>query len=70
MGISLADIAVGKCYLAVQGEIRRVLKFGNGRVTYEARASESGVWGEPTTVRDGRFARDAHRNVSCDFAPS
>ena len=66
MGISLPEIAVGRCYLA-QGEVRRVLKFGNGRVRYQARTQGSRTWGELLMARDGRFAREAEREVHCDF---
>ena len=70
VGIPVGDIAVGKCYLTTLGQIRRVLKFGNGKVTYEshAKTASRGSWSEQNTVLDGRFARDVEREVPCDFS--
>jgi hypothetical protein len=70
VGIPLGDIAVGKCYLTTLGQIRRVVKFGNGKVTYEShsKTASRGSWSEQNTVWDGRFARDAEREVPCDFS--
>jgi hypothetical protein len=43
VGIPADEIVVGKCYLTALGQIRRVLKFGAGKVTYESRgAGEQG----------------------------
>ena len=69
MGISIGEIGVNKCYLTALGQVRRVLKFGNGRVTYESRGRKSGTggsWGEQNTVPDGRFARDVEREIPCE----
>jgi hypothetical protein len=70
MGIPVSEIVPGKCYLTALGQVRRVLKFGNGKVTYESRGktATSGSWGEQNTVVDGRFARDVEREVPCDFS--
>jgi len=64
------EIAAGRCYLTALGQIRRVLRFGNGKVTYETRGRKAtgGSWGEQNTVLDGRFARDVEREVPCDFS--
>ncbi len=45
MGISIGEISVNKCYLTALGQVRRVLKFGNGKVTYESRGKKT-VTGE------------------------
>ena len=70
MGIPVSEIADGKCYLTALGQVRRVLKVGNGKVTYESRGKTitKGSWGEQNTVLDGRFARDVEREVPCDFS--
>jgi hypothetical protein len=67
VGIPVSEIAIGKCY---QGQVRRVLKVGNGKVTYESRSKKitKGSWGEHNTVVDSRFARDVEREVPCDFS--
>jgi hypothetical protein len=69
LGIPVNEIALGKCYLTALGQVRRVLKFGNGKVTYESRrqTATGGSWGEKNTVLDGRFARDVEREVPCDL---
>jgi hypothetical protein len=69
VGIPVGAIVVGKCYLTVLGQVRRVLKFGNGKVSYESRSAKltGGPWGEQNTVLDGRFARDVEREVPCNF---
>ena len=70
MGIPVSEIVAGKCYLTALGQVRRVLKFGNGKVTYKSRgkAATSGSWGEQNTVVDSGFARDVEREVPCDFS--
>ena len=54
MGISISEIGLNKCYLTALGQVRRVLKLGNGRVTYESRGKTvtGGSWGEQNTVAD------------------
>jgi hypothetical protein len=70
VGISISEIGLNKCYLTALGQVRRVLKLGNGRVTYESRGKTvtGGSWGEQNTVADGRFAQDVEREVPCDFS--
>ena len=70
LGIPVSEIAIGKCYLTALGQVRRVLKVGNGKVTYESRSKKitKGSWGEHNTVVDSRFARDVEREVPCDFS--
>jgi hypothetical protein len=70
VGIPVSEIVAGKCYLTALGQVRRVLKFGNAKVTYELRSRTiaKGPWGEQNTVLDGRFARDVEREVPCDFS--
>ena len=68
MGIPVSDIVVGKCYLTPLGQIRRVLRFADGKVTYESRGKKAGSWGVQNTVSDGRFARDVEREVPSDFS--
>ena len=70
VGIPVSEIAIGKCYLTALGQVRRVLKVGNGKVTYESRSKKiaKGSWGEHNTVVDSRFARDVEREVPCDFS--
>ena len=55
MGISISEIGLNKCYLTALGQVRRVLKLGNGRVTYKSRGKTvtGGSWGEQNTVADG-----------------
>jgi hypothetical protein len=71
MGIPVASIAAGKCYLTQIGQVRRVLEAKDGRVKYDSRGktAHGRSWGEPTTVSDGRFARDVDREVPCDYDP-
>ena len=69
MGISIGEISLNKCYLTALGQVRRVVKFGNGRVTYEARGKKTvagGSWSEQNTVPDGKFARDVEREIPCE----
>jgi hypothetical protein len=70
VGIPVSEIEAGRCYLTALGQVRRVLKFGNGKVTDESRGKKatSGSWGEQNTVVDGRFAQDVEREVPCDFS--
>jgi hypothetical protein len=68
VGIPVSEIVAGKCYLTALGQVRRVVKFGNGKVTYESRSITKGSWGEQNTVLDGRFARDVEREVPCGFS--
>ena len=70
VGIPVSEIADGKCYLTALGQVRRVLKVGNGKVTYESRGKTitKGSWGKQNTVLDGRSARDVEREVPCDFS--
>jgi hypothetical protein len=70
VGIPVSEIVAGQCYLTALGQVRRVLKFDNGKVTYESRSKTTakGSWGEQNTVSDGRFARDVEREVPCDFS--
>ena len=68
MGIPVSDIVVGKCYLTPLGQIRRVLKLGDGKVTYESRGKKAASWGVQNTVLHGRFARDVEREIPCDFS--
>ena len=42
MGISIGEISLNKCYLTALGQVRRVVKFGNGRVTYEFEGQKNG----------------------------
>ena len=68
MGIPVTEIAVGKCYRTSLGQVRRVLQFSNGKVTYESRGENaSSSWSEQNSVMDGKFARDVEREVPCDF---
>ena len=64
----MGEIVVGKRYLTALGQIRRVLKSGDGKVTYETRGRKAGSWRDQNTVLDGRFARDVEREVPCDFS--
>ena len=70
MGIPVSEIAIGKCYLTALGQVRRVLRLGSGKVTYESRGKTAtgGSWGEQNTVSDGRFARDVEQEVPCDLS--
>jgi hypothetical protein len=63
LGIPVSGIIVGKCYLTALGQARRVVKFDNGRVTYESRGKTADSWRDENTVLDGRFARDVEREV-------
>jgi hypothetical protein len=68
VGIPADEIVVGKCYLTALGQIRRVLKFGAGKVSYESRGKKADSWGDQNTVLGGRFARDVEREIPCDFS--
>jgi hypothetical protein len=66
MSISVNEIAVDKCYVTATGQLRRVLKVENGKVTYEeapGKAGGGGNWGLWTTVGDGEFAQDVDRKA-------
>jgi hypothetical protein len=65
MPIPVNEIAVDKSYVTATGQLRRVLKVGNGAVTYEEARGKavSGNWGLWTTVGDGKFAEDADHKV-------
>jgi hypothetical protein len=69
LGIPVSEIAVGKCYVTELGQIRRVLKLSNRRVTYVSRGA-MGSWGRENSVPDGRFARDVEREVPCPSNPA
>jgi hypothetical protein len=69
MAILVSEIGLNKCYLTALGQVRRVVKFGNGKVTYESRGKKTvtgGLWSEQNTVPDGRFARDVEREIPCE----
>jgi hypothetical protein len=69
MPVSLDSIAVGKCFVTSTGQVRRVLKMKDGKVTYESRGKtdHGGSWGAWKTVGDGRFANDVDREVTSDW---
>jgi hypothetical protein len=71
MGIPVGEIVPGKCYLTALGQVRRVLKVGNGKVTYESRGKKatSGSWGEQNTVVDSslRGTRSARSPATSRF---
>jgi hypothetical protein len=54
MGVPVASVAVGKCYLTEIGQVRRVLEIKEAMLT---------------TVSNLRFARDVEREVPCDYDP-
>ena len=64
MPIMIHEITVDKCYATPTGQLRRVLKVENGKVTYEEACRKAvGNWGLWTTVGDGEFARDVDHKV-------
>jgi hypothetical protein len=64
MPILIDEIAVDKSYVTPTGQLRRVLKVENGKVTYEEACEKAvGNWGLWTTVGDGKFAQDVDRKV-------
>jgi hypothetical protein len=66
MPISVNEIAVDKSYVTATGQLRRVLKVENAKVTYEearGKAAAGGNWGLWTTVGDGKFAQDVDHKV-------
>jgi hypothetical protein len=69
MGVPVASVAVGKCYLTEIGQVRRVLEIKEAMVKYESRGktAHGGSWGALTTVSNLRFARDVEREVPCDY---
>ena len=71
MGVPVASVAVGKCYLTEIGQVRRVLEIKEAMVKYESRGktAHGGSWGSLTTVSSLRFARDVEREVPCDYDP-
>jgi hypothetical protein len=71
MGIPVASIAVGKCYVTAIGQVRRVLEIKDAKVRYESRGktAHGGSWGDPVGVSTVKFARDVEREVACDYDP-
>ena len=63
MGVPVASVAVGKCYLTEIGQVRRVLEIKEAMVKYESRGetAHGGSWGALTTISIIRFARDVER---------
>lgn len=70
MGVPVASVAVGKCYVTEIGQVRRVLKIKDAVVKYESRGktAHGRSWGD-LTVSILRFARDVEREVPCDYDP-
>jgi hypothetical protein len=66
MGIEQASIAVGKCYLSVDGQVRKVLKMDGGDVLYAHHKDPSKKdWGHWKWLSEPRFAEQASREVEC-----
>lgn len=72
MPVSPEEIAVGKCYVTKNGQVRRVLEIKDGKVKYESRGrtDRGGTWGAWTTVGIDAFANEVDREVTCDWDPN
>ena len=72
MTIPPESIEVGKCYLSMEGRVRRVTKFlPGGRIRYAYRsvpANEGKPW-RTGRLDVARFAATALREVPCDWTP-
>ena len=71
MGVPVESVAVGRCYVTEIGQVRRVLEIKQAMVKYESRGktAHGRSWGDLTTISIVRFARDAEREVPCDYDP-
>jgi hypothetical protein len=58
MGVPVASIVAGKCYVTEIGQVRPVLEAKDGKLKYESRGrtAHGGSWGAVTTVGDVKFA--------------
>ncbi|MEW5962496.1 MAG: hypothetical protein AB1749_02950 [Pseudomonadota bacterium] len=67
MGIDQTSIAVGKCYVTADGQIRKVLKMDGGDVLYaHHKEPASKDWGRWKWLSEPLFAAQAVREVACD----
>ena len=68
MPVALEKLAIGRCYRAASGEIRKVVDFDGGRVVYVVEINGvAPVWnkGKWLTKLRGDFAKEAEREVMC-----
>ena len=70
MAVELSSISVGRCYVAHNREVRKVIEIEGQTLTYVVR----GKLAFPTWDREMRrftttetFARDVEREVACDW---
>lgn len=67
MGIQEDAIAVGKCYVTAEGQVRKVLKMDGGDVLYaHHRDPAKKDWGHWKWLSEPRFAADAAREIACE----
>jgi hypothetical protein len=65
MPVPINQLAADRCYISVSGEIRHVVLLDIGKVAYETVAPTGNgiVWSALSIVGDGRFAREALREI-------
>ncbi len=72
MSLLPESIEAGKCYLADNGMVRRVVRLmPDGRVQYESRSGplrNAKTW-KPGMLQVHDFASSAQREVPCDWTP-
>lgn len=67
MGIEQQEIAVGKCYVTTDGQVRKVLKMDAGDVLYAHHRDPSKKdWGLWRWLSEPLFAAEAAREIPCD----
>jgi hypothetical protein len=71
MSIPPESIAVGKCYLTLSGEARRVVVCEHGKVTFHTgqRMRMPGLLPRRQVMTLTTFAQQALREVPCDWMP-
>ena len=78
MTVKASDIEVGKCFVTISKQVRRVTEITDGKVDYEARGRSykrgKESWSPSGVRRDqlpdkANFASQVERIVTCDWDP-
>ena len=64
---SVSDLAVGKCFVTASKQMRKVVDYANGEVTYESWSANQERPATPSRVKvnDAKFCADVDRAVPC-----
>lgn len=69
MSVNATDIQEGRCFVTSKGQMRKVVKVENGKVTYESWSANQSRPSNPHRSTSGlaTFAESVDGEVGCDF---